>query len=241
MKWGGVLLIILLGVSEVSATPGRTDQYGCHNSKTEGYHCHGPQSASSSSASSPQTSSSSFSISQQSQGSKVEGLDCSQNWECLSNFCVHSVCRNSAYHTGDGFCDSGESCINSPKDCGSCENNQKCETEIGEDCFTSNDCPCGSNQWCAAVSDRPNKQDNGCYVIQCGDGYADEGETSDTCCLDVPCEPSKSLISEISCDSSKKSCQKKTKDWVKISVGVIIIVFGLIIYNRVQLKKTHRQ
>lgn len=34
------LLSLAIVTPSAFATPGRTDKYGCHNSQTEGYHCH---------------------------------------------------------------------------------------------------------------------------------------------------------------------------------------------------------
>lgn len=40
MKKIAVVLLLTLVTAQVFASSGRTNSQGCHNSKTEGYHCH---------------------------------------------------------------------------------------------------------------------------------------------------------------------------------------------------------
>lgn len=227
------MMLVLLNI--VIASPGRLDSNGCHTSKTEGYHCHRSQVSSSSSQSStmPNTQTN-F------QEPVKKGLNyvCSTNSECSSNYCIHSVCRNNSYFIEDNYCDNGETCLNSPKDCGSCVNNGKCDVEVNESCANSNDCACKDNQICS--TERPNKQSSGCYDIRCGDSYVDKGETVDNCCLDIKCHDTKSLIKESFCNQNTKGCDTRIKNWLKISGGIIAVFFALLIYNHMSIKKTYR-
>jgi len=58
---------------------------------------------------------------------------CEQDIVCNSTYCVHDVCRPTDPYAGDGFCDTGENCKNSPTDC-PCPSGQSC----GDDgtCYT---------------------------------------------------------------------------------------------------------
>ena len=222
----------------VIASSGRTDANGCHNSKTEGYHCHRSQTSSSSSSSIPSSTIPTSTLPTSPQGINLIGEHCDSNSECRSNFCVHNLCQSQSYYIGDKFCDKEESCVNSPNDCGTCKNNGNCEIEINETCENSNDCVCTASQICAL--DRNNKNSNGCYDIRCGDELIDYGETVSTCCLDVKCPPTKSLIKENYCNQNSKSCDAKVKGWLKITGGLVAAFLVLLLYNRISVKKTHR-
>ena len=41
---------------------------------------------------------------------KEDNASCSADTECISNFCVHDICRPDETFCGDGFCDAGEAC-----------------------------------------------------------------------------------------------------------------------------------
>ena len=76
-----------------------------------------------------------------------------------------------------------------------------CDYNEGENCEnTPSKCICKSDQICAPER---SKSDNlGCYTIVCGDGYEDEGENSETCCLDAGCP------SNLVCDANLNECVK---------------------------------
>jgi len=76
-----------------------------------------------------------------------------------------------------------------------------CDYNEGENCQnTPSKCVCKSDQICFP---KRTKSDNlGCYTLVCGDGYKDEGETSETCCIDAGC--SNGLV----CDANLNQCVK---------------------------------
>ncbi len=78
---------------------------------------------------------------------------------------------------------------------------KSCNYNEGENCQnTPSKCVCKSDQIC---SPNRSKSDNlGCYTIVCGDGYKDDGETSENCCIDAGC--SGTLV----CDANLNQCVK---------------------------------
>lgn len=95
---------------------------------------------------------------------KPDGYSCDDGSECIGNYCLvgSSTCWNSPYKIGDNYCDDGETCSNSPDDCGRCD---------GESCSTGSEC---ENNYCvhAECWNSPYKTE---------DGYCDtnEGENKD--------------------------------------------------------------
>lgn len=87
---------------------------------------------------------------------------------------------------GDGYCEKDE-CNNCKTDCSpiDCQNNNRCDTEIGENCGNSHDCICSNTFECAP--ERKKADMYGCYKIQCGDGFVDWGENRNSCCEDTGC------------------------------------------------------
>ncbi|MCK5043408.1 hypothetical protein KAR52_00175 [Candidatus Pacearchaeota archaeon] len=81
------------------------------------------------------------------------------------------------------------------------EEDNSCKYNKGENCLNApSKCVCKNNQIC---SPERIKSDNlGCYTIVCGDSYKDEGETSETCCIDAGC--SNGLV----CDANLNKCVK---------------------------------
>jgi hypothetical protein len=80
-------------------------------------------------------------------------------------------------------------------------NNGICDMGQGENCLNApSDCVCKYNQVCSPS--RQNSDSQGCYVVMCGDGYIDTGETSETCCKDAGC--SGTLV----CDANLMRCVK---------------------------------
>jgi hypothetical protein len=57
-----------------------------------------------------------------------DGSPCTSDASCNSTFCVHGTCRPTNPYIGDGFCDSGENCLNSPIDC-ACPSGQNCGSD----------------------------------------------------------------------------------------------------------------
>jgi PGF-pre-PGF domain-containing protein len=51
---------------------------------------------------------------------KPDTSSCEENIECLGDYCVHCICRNSSTYCGDDYCDSGEKCNFCIQDCGHC-------------------------------------------------------------------------------------------------------------------------
>ncbi|MCK4552686.1 hypothetical protein KAT80_00590 [Candidatus Pacearchaeota archaeon] len=81
------------------------------------------------------------------------------------------------------------------------EEDASCKYNKGENCQnTPSKCVCKSDQIC--FPDRTKSDNLGCYTIVCGDGYKDEGETSETCCIDAGC--SNGLV----CDANLNKCVK---------------------------------
>jgi len=223
----GILFLFVL-VPLISATPGRLNSFGCHNSATAGYHCHESSSTYTDTPQSNPVPTTSY--------KKNNSETCITNSDCQSTFCVHSVCREKNYFTGDGFCDSSETCLTSPGDCGLCENNHKCDTFAGETCETTQDCQCSAGQVCA--TGRTISEENGCYPINCGDNFVDEGETSENCCLDIPCASTTNFLKKTNCNEISYRCETKFKLSVKlISVAIVIFIF-LIVYIRIKVNKT---
>lgn len=54
---------------------------------------------------------------------KSVGESCSRNADCEDSYCVHDICRYSSTYCGDGYCDSGESCLDCSEDCNECTGN----------------------------------------------------------------------------------------------------------------------
>jgi len=76
-----------------------------------------------------------------------------------------------------------------------------CYYKNGENCQnTPSKCSCKSDQIC--FPDRSKADNLGCYTPFCGDGYIDNYETSDTCCIDSGC--SEGLV----CDANLNQCVK---------------------------------
>lgn len=48
---------------------------------------------------------------------KCDGEPCEEASECFGKYCVHNICSSKPFIIGDGYCDEGESCDNSPTDC----------------------------------------------------------------------------------------------------------------------------
>jgi len=167
---------------------------------------------------------------------KLLNESCNSSSECSSNYCTHSFCRNSSYFIGDKYCDAGENCLNSLSDCGSCVNNSICDTFANESCENSKDCSCFEGYICN--KSRPRVDKKGCYKISCGDGFVDQGENSDNCCLDAPCKEFKSLIKETDDrfiihikEPSKRNLANKRiilllAEYFKISKGKVRIISG---------------
>jgi len=81
------------------------------------------------------------------------------------------------------------------------EEDDSCKYSKGETCLnTPSKCICKNDQICSP--DRTKSDNLGCYTIVCGDGYQDEGENSETCCLDAGC--SNGLV----CDANLNKCVK---------------------------------
>lgn len=45
---------------------------------------------------------------------------CTNESECCNGFCVHHLCQSNLTFCGDGYCDTGEGCLNCTYDCGIC-------------------------------------------------------------------------------------------------------------------------
>jgi hypothetical protein len=223
------ILVILIIIPLIYATPGRLNAYGCHNSQTEGYHCH-------------RSSASNYSAPSINPTKQNIGEECYANTDCVSGFCVHTICRPQAGYAGDGYCDRLENCLNSPTDCGPCLDNGVCDSIANETCENSKECNCGDNQLCLLT--RPNHLPNGCYTISCGDGFIDSGETQENCCIDASCPKIKNLLFDVRCQKigALHGCKKIVKLWVKITTVILIIFLVALIYNRIKhIKKTHRR
>lgn len=90
------------------------------------------------------------------------GDACIQNSDCVSNYCVHSVCRDSSTYCGDTYCDSGESCSECVGDCGKCN---------GELCTEGNEC--NGNHCVHSICRSSN--------TYCGDTHCDMAESCSKC------------------------------------------------------------
>ncbi|ODS41550.1 MAG: hypothetical protein A7315_05760 [Candidatus Altiarchaeales archaeon WOR_SM1_79] len=90
---------------------------------------------------------------------KPDGESCSNDSECLNNYCVHNVCRLTDPYCGDSYCDSGETYSPCPTDCG-CNNG---ETQV---CNATNGCQgsqtCTNGQWGACTSTLKQCSDGSC-------------------------------------------------------------------------------
>ncbi|GEM_PF-4897574 len=243
------LITILLLTLSVYATPGRLDSKGCHNSKSEGYHYHSSSSSSSSSNYNENNKVTTITpyntdpiITRAIPPKKKFGDNCNLAYECESNYCVHSICRNETYFIRDGFCDDKENCLNSPNDCGYCNNNSVCDLLANENCKNTKDCSCPKNYICDL--NRGNIDNNGCYKIVCGDGIVDSGETEINCCSDTKCKSSNNLFKVNFCEKSTQSCKSEINGYIKSILGIVIftisLLFILLLKNRLYLKKSHK-
>lgn len=76
-----------------------------------------------------------------------------------------------------------------------------CKYNSGENCQNApSKCFCKDNQIC--VPDRTRSDNLGCYTFFCGDGFSDNGENSDNCCIDAGCP------SGLVCDANLNQCVK---------------------------------
>lgn len=82
------------------------------------------------------------------------GENCTANSDCLSDFCVHSVCRANSTFCGDAYCDSQENC------------SADCEKASGVECHADDEC---SSDLCVHDVCRPTDP-------YCGDHFCDSGE-----------------------------------------------------------------
>src|SRR3989338_3381259 len=120
---------------------------------------------------------------------KCDGLQCFTGSECEGKFCVHNKCSRLAYIIGDGYCD----------------------TNVGENCNSKQDCPCESNTHCEIGS--PNADYKGC-ATWCGNNVCEASEqrickADCNWCGDGTCESSESCSS---CDVDFGVCKKATKE-----------------------------
>ncbi|MEK6921543.1 MAG: hypothetical protein AABX82_06675, partial [Nanoarchaeota archaeon] len=111
---------------------------------------------------------------------KCDGLQCFSSSECEGKFCVHNKCSHIAYIIGDGYCDTnvGENC-NSKQDC-PCESNTRCEISSTYADYKGCATWCGNNV-CEASEQRVCKAD----CQWCGDSTCDSSESCSSC--DVDC------------------------------------------------------
>ncbi len=253
-----ILVIFLLILNIVEATPGRLNSAGCHNSQAEGYHCHGSSYSSSEGDGSYEQnternntpinysnligSTGGLVITHAQPLKKQLGEDCVLNLDCNSSYCVHNFCRSETYFFGDGYCDPEENCLISSVDCGSCNNNFRCDVFANEDCSNTKECTCNGNNICDPIRDQ--SRNDGCYKISCGDGYIDGRETQKTCCLDTRCDPSKNVLKVTFCEEISQSCKSQFKGYVKVIFGLLIFSGSLLsitlIINKSSLKKSHK-
>lgn len=105
-----LIIFLLIAVSIVYASGGRTNSMGCHTGKREGYHCH------TTSFSSTSTSTSSYNVAPE-VPKKAAGEPCNKSEECITPYCLHNFCRLKPFFIGDDYCDFNESYSTSPKDC----------------------------------------------------------------------------------------------------------------------------
>ena len=86
----------------------------------------------------------------------VDGHLCDSDVQCYGGYCRRNACSSVSYAIGDGYCDSGESCSNSPADCGKCDD---------VSCSADSEC---MNKHCVHGA---------CYkdAFKIGDGYCDMG------------------------------------------------------------------
>ena len=120
---------------------------------------------------------------------KCDWLQCFTGSECEGKFCVHNKCSRLAYIIGDGYCD----------------------TNVGENCNSKQDCPCESNTHCEIGS--PNADYKGC-ATWCGNNVCEASEqrickADCNWCGDGTCESSESCSS---CDVDCGVCKKATKE-----------------------------
>lgn len=108
----------------------------------------------------------------------------------------------------DGICVADE-CSICPQDCSKdeCNNNSMCDSTFGENCQTyPNQCKCDRGSICAPKKLFSNE--NGCYILKCGNGVCDtdDGEDKESCCIDCGAEPNyckTSVFVEQKCDNQK--------------------------------------
>ncbi len=207
------LILLLLLTSLVFASPGRLNSNGCHNGKTEGYHCHRFTSSSDNIGTTPSTYTDSPTTITAPVIKKAIGIPCTQNNECQSNYCVRSKCSSSAYNLGDSICD----------------------YITGEQCTISNDCICNSNQTCNTT--RLGSHQNGCYTITCGDGYVDSGEDENTCCVDSACPEIESSFKYNICNQKSQKCEMEPQLWVKATILGSLVFGGFYTYNYLEKRR----
>jgi len=99
-------------------------------------------------------------------GGKANGQSCSSANECTGGYCVHSKCASAGYVLNDGYCDSGETCVNSASDC-ACQGGLICDSTT-KNCVscTEDSCTtgyCYNNQQCVqCLSDSHCKAGEAC-------------------------------------------------------------------------------
>ncbi len=85
-------------------------------------------------------------------------------------------------------------------------------------------------------------------VVQCGNGKVEEGETSETCCIDAGC-PDDTGFYSYSCKEGKKSCSARPHGFLIGLLVVILIIVGSVIYfkklrvgtDKIRLKQQHEK
>ena len=103
---------------------------------------------------------------------------CQSDESCSSCSKDCGTCETQSY-CGDGICNSGECQLGCAKDCNSIDcQNGICEKELGETCInTPNDCGCGISSSC-------NPNTGICESITCGNGVCDGNENPLSCSED---------------------------------------------------------
>ena len=77
-------------------------------------------------------------------------------------------------------------------------------------------------------------------IIECGNGKIDEGETSETCCIDASC-PADNQFYSFTCNKKTKSCDKSLHSYyIYGGIGILIFVF-LIIFGITLAIKHHKK
>lgn len=109
---------------------------------------------------------------------QADGTNCDNNNQCSGGYCLHNKCSSTPYIIGDGHCDAGEGCSNSPDDCGKCD-----------------------GEWCSEPIPTSTTECAGKYCVwntcrstptYCGDQHCDYPETSSSCPFD--CYPDMRVI-----------------------------------------------